>query len=238
MSEKKKIRFQPLESNPESINQYLVKLGVDSSTGVSDILGFTDDLLAFVLRPVRAVIFLYPYDHPNIESDFSLLQESDEERAQKDRELGKDLYVIEQTIGNACGTIALIHALANNRSVIKFEPDSLVKKFIDSTLDKTPEERGQLLEEQEAMAAAHKEAAEAGETEMNMNTNLHFVALAEHNGFLWKFDGSNKKPEKRCIRVNTATKGDVLESSAEYLRKFMEKNPDLLQFAALSINQF
>lgn len=237
MSEKKKIRFQPLESNPESINQYLVKLGVDSSTGVSDILGFTDDLLAFVLRPVRAVIFLYPYDHPNIESDFSLLQESDEERAQKDRELGKDLYVIEQTIGNACGTIALIHALANNRSVIKFEPDSLVKKFIDSTLDKTPEERGQLLEEQEAMAAAHKEAAEAGETEMNMNTNLHFVALAEHNGFLWKFDGHNK-PEKRCIRVNTATKGDVLESSAEYLRKFMEKNPDLLQFAALSINQF
>lgn len=236
MSEKKKIRFAPLESNPETINAYLAKLGVESGTGVSDILGFSEDLLAFVIRPVRGVIFLYPDDHPNIQNDFSLLPESAEEREQKDRELGKDLYVIEQTIGNACGTIALIHALANNRSAIKFEEGSILKKFIDSTLDKTPEEKGLLLEQQEAMAAAHKEAAEAGETEMNMDTNLHFVALIEHNGHLWKLDG-HKQPEKRCIRVNTATKGDVLESSAEYLRKFMEKNPDLLQFAALSINQ-
>lgn len=223
------------ESNPDSINEYLLKLGVDERFAVSDILGFDEEMLGFVVKPVNAVIFLYPLDGENIEQDLSLLSETDEEREAKDLELGEDLYTIKQTISNACGTIALIHALANNLSLFKFKEDSIVKKFIDSTMDKSPIERGLLLEEEKELARAHEECAESGDSAMNMRSNLHFVALVEHKNYLWKVDGRKEKPS---IRVNTATSDSVLESAAEYARAFMKKNRYLNQFAAMAFSDY
>lgn len=149
-----------------------MKLGVDAGFGVTDILGFSPDMLGFVLKPVHAVIFLYPSEDKTIDQDFTCLSESAEERAAKDRELGTDLYIIKQTISNACGTIALIHAIANNLSEFKFSKDSVVKRFIDSTMDKSPEERGVLLEKEDVLAQAHEECAESGQSEMNMRSTL------------------------------------------------------------------
>ena len=37
-----------------------------------------------------------------------------QESENKDQEISPSVYFIKQTIGNACGTIALIHAVANN----------------------------------------------------------------------------------------------------------------------------
>lgn len=96
--------------------------------------------------------------------------------------MSKDLYTIKQTIRNACGTIALIHAIANTRSSLKFKENSILKQFIDSTLDKSPDERGDLLEKNEEFKNAHEKCADAGETEVDMNTDIHFVALVEHKG--------------------------------------------------------
>ena len=112
-----------------------------------------------------------------------------------------------------------------------------MKKFIDLTLDKTADERGELLEANKEIECAHEECAEAGETEMNMETNLHYIALVEHKGYLWKCDGHKPNP-KKCMRVNITNKDKILENAAEYALKFMEKNPKVLQFAALAVNKF
>ena len=53
---------------------------------------------------------------------------------------------MKQTIGNACGTIALLHAIGNNRHHIKIKEDSFLDKFFKVTESMSPAERGTYLE--------------------------------------------------------------------------------------------
>lgn len=38
----------------------------------------------------------------------------------KDQEISSKVYFLKQTVSNSCGTIGLIHAVANNRDKLKF----------------------------------------------------------------------------------------------------------------------
>lgn len=50
----------PLESNPDVINRYVSKLGVNSEWAYSDVWGLDDEILAFVPQPVLALLVLFP----------------------------------------------------------------------------------------------------------------------------------------------------------------------------------
>lgn len=47
-------------------------------------------------------------------------QEEEEKLKGQQQEVSPDVYFIKQTIGNACGTIGLIHAVANNQAHLEF----------------------------------------------------------------------------------------------------------------------
>lgn len=47
-------------------------------------------------------------------------QEEEEKLKDQRQEISPDVYFIKQTIGNACGTIGLIHAVANNQQHLEF----------------------------------------------------------------------------------------------------------------------
>ena len=47
------------------------------------------------------------------QEDFKKEQESEQEAAGAD--VPENVYFMKQFVGNACGTVALIHAVANNR---------------------------------------------------------------------------------------------------------------------------
>lgn len=47
-------------------------------------------------------------------------QEEEEKLKDQRQEVSPDVYFIKQTIGNACGTIGLIHAVANNQAHLEF----------------------------------------------------------------------------------------------------------------------
>lgn len=57
------------------------------------------------------------------------------------------VYYMKQTVRNGCGTVALIHAVANNESRLNLKPDSVVQKFLNATKDLSPEEKGKYLEQ-------------------------------------------------------------------------------------------
>ena len=47
-------------------------------------------------------------------------------------------YFIRQTIGNACGTVALVHALANNKDDIQFDGKLEIKSSLSVACWKVP----------------------------------------------------------------------------------------------------
>jgi len=117
----KKKHWMPLESNPSLMNKYVAKLGVDLSLyEFCDVFGVEDDLLQMVPSPILAVLMLFPV------SDFSELHRKEEEEkiAKNGQKVSDKVYYTHQTVGNACGTVGLIHAISNNSDKLQFAKDS------------------------------------------------------------------------------------------------------------------
>jgi len=171
-------RWIPLESNPEGFNKWASKAGLLTTRDeFGDIYGLDDELLALVPQPVKAVILLFPCTE-----DFK--KKRDVRYAEKAEKLGQShidptVIWIKQTIGNACGTMAMLHALAN--SPVEIEPLSPISQFIDLCKAKTPLERAALLENTPLFKNIHAETATTGQTAPpeDLNVDLHFTCFVE-----------------------------------------------------------
>ncbi|KAI4377925.1 hypothetical protein MLD38_015479 [Melastoma candidum] len=124
-------RWLPLEANPDVMNQFLWGLGLPPAEfECFDAYRFEDELLEMVPKPVPAVLFLFPIT-------------PQEERIQQEtymKEPSSNVYFMKQTVGNACGTIALLHALGNIRSHgCRVHADgSYLHRFFKSTSNMDP----------------------------------------------------------------------------------------------------
>ncbi|WAQ99429.1 UCHL-like protein, partial [Mya arenaria] len=156
MSGDKKQRWVPLESNPDVLNKYIHNLGVPKDWEFVDVYGLDAELLMMVPRPVIAVMLLYPITEQS---------ESAENKLGEEKQNVGGVYYMKQTVGNACGTVAVIHALANNQNSINFEDNKHFNKFLEDTLGKEPNEIANILENDSAMGAAHDDTAQEGQTE-------------------------------------------------------------------------
>lgn len=101
--------FIPLESNPEVFNQLLRSLGVLPDVAFEDI--FTLDEPDLLPRPALAVILVFPTTE-RYEAEKARLEAA---RAHYSGS-GSDEPVIwfRQTINNACGLYAILHAVCNS----------------------------------------------------------------------------------------------------------------------------
>uniref|UniRef100_A0A7N5JLJ0 Ubiquitin carboxyl-terminal hydrolase n=1 Tax=Ailuropoda melanoleuca TaxID=9646 RepID=A0A7N5JLJ0_AILME len=100
--------WQPMEINPEMLNKILSRLGVAPGWQFVDVLGLDEDILSAVPSPACALLLLFPLtaQHENFRK-----KQIDELKGQ---EVNSDVYFVKQTASNSCGTIGLIHAVANN----------------------------------------------------------------------------------------------------------------------------
>jgi len=171
-------KWIPLESNPEVMNKWASLLGLQTKVDAfSDVYGLDLELLSLVPQPSKALILCFPITEELIKA-----QTEDDTRIAKEGQhpLDPTLVYSKQTIGNACGTIALLHAIGN--SEVTIEPLSPLAQFLEELQPLTPEERAAALEKTNKFAKAHSVAANQGQStvpNVNAVVNLHFVAFVQ-----------------------------------------------------------
>lgn len=110
--------FIPLESNPELFTELIHKLGLPESVHFQDIFSLDDpELLGFLPRPVHALILVFP----TTEAYEERVRDEDEGAAEYK---GEEVIFFKQTINNACGLYAILHAVCNG------EVKGKISKFI------------------------------------------------------------------------------------------------------------
>jgi ubiquitin carboxyl-terminal hydrolase L3 len=232
-----------LENNPEVMNQLAQSLGLNDTLAFYDVYSLTDpDLLAFIPRPVYALLVIIP-----LTPTWKEIRQSEDENKQEYAGKDEDDPVIwfKQTIGNACGSIGLVHALLNSEASKHIKPDSTLDKIRKDALPKTMWERAKVLEDSDEFEKAHVDAAKLGDTaaptpQNNVHSGQHFVAFVKaKDGNLWELEGDRKGPLDRGALKDDE---DVLSAAAlekglgRLIRIESEKGWDL-RFSAIALAQ-
>lgn len=172
-----------------------------------------------VPQPVIAVMFLYPISKKTIELYDKIINDNKEHKK-------NSLFFVKQTIGNACGTMAMLHSILNNLKVCEPNHDGILYKYYQSALDKTPEERAELLEKDEEILNSHEEFANDEKVEVDMDTNNHFICFVENEGYVYLMDGRQKEPILCCKST-----GSLLFDCIPILQQIIDCDPTSLQYS-------
>ncbi|XP_039511912.1 ubiquitin carboxyl-terminal hydrolase isozyme L3 isoform X3 [Pimephales promelas] len=214
------------------MNQFLRQLGLVPTWQFGDVYGLEPEVLSLVPRPVCAVLLLFPIT----EKYETFRQEEEAKIKAQGQEVSSDVYFMKQTIGNACGTIGLIHAVANNQRHLEFEPNSPLKAFLLQSAKMSPEEKAAFLEKDESIRVTHESSAQEGQTEapgLDEKVDLHFIAFVNVEGNLYELDGRKPFP----IVHGKTTDDTFLEDSAEVCKKFMARDPQELRFTVVALSK-
>ncbi len=112
--------FIPLESNPDVFTQLTHELGVSPTLRFQDVL--TLDEPALFPRPALALILIFPTSE-TYETQISKEEATDEE----------DVVWFKQTINNACGLYAILHAVCNG-DARNFISKLTLRVFVDGLI--------------------------------------------------------------------------------------------------------
>ncbi|XP_030384247.1 ubiquitin carboxyl-terminal hydrolase [Scaptodrosophila lebanonensis] len=217
----------PLESNPEVLTKYIHKLGVSPAWSLSDVIGLDDEMLEWIPRPAKALILLFP-----ITDTYEKHRLEEHERIKMTAETEKhpaDLFYMRQITHNACGTVALIHSVANNKDVDI--ANGVLKNFLKKAQTLSPEERGEALEKDEDFTAGHQELAQEGQTNADdhMKTIHHFIAFVNKDGLLYELDGRKSFP----IQHGKTSEETFIHDAAKVCKEFMARDPNDMRFTIM-----
>ncbi|XP_011178485.1 ubiquitin carboxyl-terminal hydrolase [Zeugodacus cucurbitae] len=217
----------PLESNPDVLTKYIHKLGVSNEWSITDVVSLEPEMLEWIPQPVKAIILLFP-----------ISDNYEKHRAQEHEHLAADpgtfpddLFYMRQLTSNACGTVAIIHSVANNKSISLC--DGILKHFLESAKNLTPEERGKALENDKSFTEGHYELANEGQTVANPDekVNHHFISLVNQGGTLYELDGRKQFP----IKHGSTSDATFVQDAAKVCKGFMARDPEEMRFTVMAL---
>ncbi|KAK7188282.1 hypothetical protein DPSP01_009079 [Paraphaeosphaeria sporulosa] len=194
-------RFEMLENNPQVMNHLAYALGLDKSLSFYDIYSLDDpDLLAFIPRPALALLVIIPLT-PSWHAARTAEDKDTPDYAGKGEEEPVIWFKQLETIGHACGSIGLTHAVLNSDATKRVRPGSTLDQIRKDALPKTMIDRAKVLENSDAFAKAHGDAVKLGDTAapaFEVENGQHFVTFVKgKDGHLWELEGSRKGPLDR-----------------------------------------
>lgn len=223
-SKKAKIQWIPLESNPDVLNSIIHNNGVDPNWSFTDVLGFDDESLSLIPKPVVAMIFLFP----GTQNYFSFREKEEAHLKIHEQNISPNIMHIKQTISHACGMIALLHCLAHNSHLFT-STGSIFSKIVEETSGMSPLERGEYLETCQELAKIHDDAARHGQSRVPApedNVPNHFIAFVQVDGHLYELDGSFPINHGKCI--------DFVQESVKIMRQAIDRDPDETEYSAIA----
>ncbi|KAK3985204.1 putative ubiquitin carboxyl-terminal hydrolase 1 [Cladorrhinum sp. PSN332] len=206
--------FIPLESNPDVFNELIQRLGASEHLRFEDVYTLDDPQL--LPRPALAAILVIPTT-PKFEAKKAAFESTRFDYAGK----GENEPVIwfKQTINNACGLYAILHALSNGtarqliNNVATTDSGSLLDRLLLECIPHSPDERTRILEDsielEEAYAAVARKGDSAVPDHAQDEVDFHYICLTSSgDGRLYELDGDSKGPVSQGVNLDPA--GDIL----------------------------
>ncbi|ESZ91566.1 hypothetical protein SBOR_8036 [Sclerotinia borealis F-4128] len=193
--------FTVLENNPEVMDALAAKLGLSPALKFYDVYSLTDqNLLQCIPRPVYALLVILP-----LTPAWEARRNATDMAREPYKKAGPDEPVLwfKQTIGNACGSIGLLHCLLNGQAREYILPDTILSRLLVEAMLLHPEKRANLLYNDKSFEEAHQSVAALGDTlppslAEGEHLGQHFVAFVKGNdGYLWELEGSRPGPIRR-----------------------------------------
>ncbi|KAJ6591302.1 ubiquitin C-terminal hydrolase L3 [Mycena vulgaris] len=223
----------PLESDPEIFTDLVHALGVHSLE-FRDVLSInTEDLtpggdLELPL-PVYAFILVYTTTREyeaGIRAERQ--KERDEGRGYAGRGAEEPAIWFEQTIRNACGMFAMLHAVANLSATGDqfIEPESLLAKLLIAAAPLGPTERATTLKNSEGIAQVYNRAAQRGTSPLLDDVPGHYVCFVRSpkNGHIYELDGGKNGPVDHDKFLGGDR--DMVSGGLKLVRDFVESRLD------------
>ncbi|KAK2061062.1 ubiquitin carboxyl-terminal hydrolase, family 1 [Colletotrichum caudatum] len=229
--------FIPLESNPDVFNELIALLGASPSIQFQDI--FTLDDPATLPQKILALVLVFPTT-----STFEA-RLTQEEAGAKDwmvehDEEEEDAVWFKQTINNACGLYAILHALANGRAKDFLRPASLLDSLLSIAAPMDPAQAAMVLEGSQELEYAYASVATKGDTpapdSAEDDVNYHYICYVKSpdTGHLYELDGDRKGPVDRGI-PDENEKVDLGAKSLDIVRQFITQGGDDIGFNLMAL---
>lgn len=235
-SHKYTIQWIALEGNPDVFNAWARKAGlVDSDYEFSDIYGLEPELLAMVSQPVKAVVLLFPGTDV---IDVEAVREDERIKTEGQHPISPKIIWIKQTINNACGAMALLHAVANTD--VALAPGSPLEVLFEGCKEKTPHERAKLLETTAFFSDVHTEMASSGQSavpEPGAWTEFHYTCFVQAPDplspdaplRLLELDGGRNGP------IDRGESTELLEDVARFVKEHHLSRTASMQFSMMAL---
>ncbi|XP_055589520.1 ubiquitin carboxyl-terminal hydrolase-like isoform X2 [Uranotaenia lowii] len=180
--------------------------------------------------PLKALIFLFPCS----ESYEAYVASQNAEPDAHNTGHPAGLFYMRQYARNACGTVALVHAVLNNPD-IELEPGSPLYSFLERAKAANPEDRGKMFESDAAIREIHQVLATEGQTAAphpDDEVYHHFIAFVHAEGRLYELDGSKRRGP---IEHGPTTPENLLHDAVAVCKQYIERDPGEVGFSMMGL---
>ncbi|KAH7070751.1 ubiquitin carboxyl-terminal hydrolase-like protein isozyme L3 [Paraphoma chrysanthemicola] len=199
------------ENNPNVMNKLAAKLGLSSELQFYDVYSLDGpETFTHIPRPALALLVIIP-----MTPAWGANRKAEDANKEPYTGSGADEPVIwfKQTIGDACGSIGLLHSVINGPAVDFIKPDSDFAAIRSAAIPLGMDERADMLYNSEPFEIAHKSVEQDGDSYVDSGEREggHFVSFVKSGGKLWELEGDRMGP---LDRGRLAEDEDVLSPRA------------------------